>query len=74
MAVKLVIDADVSKYFDGIPHAKLMAVLAEGIVDGAMLHIIRMWFKAPVVGEDEHGTRCSIGGGKANILGTRKGV
>jgi len=68
-----VIDADVSKYFDSIPHAKLMAVLAERIVDGAILHIIRMWLKAPVVGEDEDGTGRNIGGGKANIQGTPQG-
>jgi retron-type reverse transcriptase len=68
-----VIDADVSKYFDSIPHAKLMAVVAERIVDGAILHILRMWLKAPVVGEDEDGTRRNIGGGKANTLGTPQG-
>ena len=68
-----VIDADVSKYFDSIPHAKLMAVVAERIVDGAILHILRMWLKAPVVGEDGDGTRQSIGGGKANSLGTPQG-
>jgi group II intron reverse transcriptase/maturase len=68
-----VIDADVSKYFDSIPHAKLMAVVAERIVDGAILHILRMWLKAPVVGEDEEGTRCNIGGGKSNTLGTPQG-
>jgi RNA-directed DNA polymerase len=37
-----VIDADVSRYFDSIPHAKLLAVVAERIVDGAILHILRM--------------------------------
>jgi group II intron reverse transcriptase/maturase len=68
-----VIDADVSKYFDSIPHAKLMAVVAERVVDGAILHIIRMWLKAPVVGEDEDGTRRNIGGGKANTQGTPQG-
>jgi RNA-directed DNA polymerase len=68
-----VIDADVSKYFDSIPHAKLLAVVAERIVDGAILHILRMWLKAPVVGEDEDGTRRNIGGGKANTLGTPQG-
>ncbi len=44
-----VIDADGSKYFNTIPHAKLMAVVAERIVDGAVLRIIQMWFTAPVV-------------------------
>jgi RNA-directed DNA polymerase len=68
-----VIDADVSKYFDSIPHAKLLAVVAERIVDGAILHILRMWLKAPVVGEGGDGTRQSIGGGKANSLGTPQG-
>jgi RNA-directed DNA polymerase len=68
-----VIDADVSKYFDSIPHTKLLAVVAERIVDGAILSILRMWLKAPVVGEDEDGTRRGIGGGKANRLGTPQG-
>ncbi len=36
-----VIDADLSKYFDTIPHDKLMNVVAERIVDGAILHIIK---------------------------------
>ena len=68
-----VIDADVSKYFDSIPHAKLLAVVAERIVDGALLHILRMWLKAPVVGEDGDGTRRNIGGGRANTQGTPQG-
>jgi group II intron reverse transcriptase/maturase len=68
-----VIDADVTKYFDTIPHAKLMAVVAERIADGAILHLIKMWLKAPVVGEGEDGTRRNIGGGKANTKGTPQG-
>ncbi len=44
-----VIDADLSKYFDRIPHAKLMAVMAERLVDGGILHLIQQWLKAHVV-------------------------
>ena len=68
-----VIDADLSKYFDSIPHAKLLAVVAERIVDSAILHIIKLWLKAPVIGEDEDGTRKHVGGGKANSKGTPQG-
>jgi RNA-directed DNA polymerase len=68
-----VIDADLSKYFDSIPHAKLMAVVAERIVDGAILHIIKLWLKAPIIGEDKDGTKKYVGGGKANSKGTPQG-
>jgi RNA-directed DNA polymerase len=68
-----VIDADLSKYFDSIPHAKLLAVIAERIVDGGILHLIKLWLKAPVIGEDEDGTRKVVGGGKRNSKGTPQG-
>jgi len=68
-----VIDADLSKYFDSIPHAQLLAVVAERVVDGAILHIIKLWLKAPVIAEDKDGTRKNVGGGKANSKGTPQG-
>lgn len=68
-----VIDADLSRYFDSIPHAKLLAVVAERIVDSAILHVIKLWLKAPVIGEDKDGTRKNVGGGKANSKGTPQG-
>lgn len=68
-----VIDADLSKYFDTIPHAKLMAAVAERISDGAILHIIQMWLKAAVIEEDKDGTRRNVGGGKGNTKGTPQG-
>ena len=68
-----VIDADLSKYFDNIPHAKLMAVVAERICDGAVLRLIQMWLKAPVVEEDKDGTKRTIGGGKDGGKGTPQG-
>jgi len=68
-----VIDADLSKYFDTIPHSNLMAVVAERICDGAILRLIQMWLKAPIVEVDKAGTKRNIGGGKANRKGTPQG-
>ena len=52
-----VVDADLSGYFDTIPHAELMRCLARRIVDGAMLHLIKMWLEAAVEEEDERGQK-----------------
>jgi RNA-directed DNA polymerase len=68
-----VIDADLSKYFDTIPHANLMATVAERICDGAILHLIQMWLKAPIMEQDKDGTKRNIGGGKGNRKGTPQG-
>jgi len=67
-----VIDADLSKYFDTIPHAKLMAVVAERVADGGVLALIQHWLKAPVIEEDEQGKR-RPSGGKGNRKGTPQG-
>lgn len=48
-----VVDADLSKYFDTIPHAELMKSAARRIVDRGVLHLIKMWLEAPVMMEDE---------------------
>jgi group II intron reverse transcriptase/maturase len=68
-----VIDADLSKYFETIPHANLMVVVAERICDGAILHLIQLWLKAPVMEMDKDGTKRNIGGGKVNRKGTPQG-
>ena len=68
-----IIDADLSKYFDTIPHANLMKVVAERICDGEILRIIQMWLKAPIMEMDKDGTKRNIGGGKGNRTGTPQG-
>jgi RNA-directed DNA polymerase len=68
-----VIDADLSKYFDTIPHANLMATVAERICDGEILRLIQMWLKAPIIEMDKDGTKRNIGGGKGNRKGTPQG-
>ncbi|MEW5749042.1 MAG: group II intron reverse transcriptase/maturase [Candidatus Thermoplasmatota archaeon] len=67
-----VVDADLSKYFDTIPHAQLMTCLARRIVDRRMLRLVKMWLKAPVEEKDERG-RKRLTGGKASTQGTPQG-
>src|SRR5208282_1778019 len=52
-----VVDADLSGYFDSIPHAELLKSVARRIVDGAILHLIKMWLEAPVEETDEKGNK-----------------
>ncbi len=65
---QVVYDADLSKYFDTIPHDKLEIVLKERISDPRVLHLIKLWLKVPIVEEDGKYT-----GGKSNTKGTPQG-
>lgn len=62
-----VYDADLSKYFDTIPHDKLQIALKERIIDPRILKLINKWLKVPVY-EDGQYKR-----GKGNRTGTPQG-
>ena len=65
---QMVYDADLSKYFDTIPHDKLETALRERIADPRVLKLIKQWLKVPIVEEDGRYT-----GGKSNRKGTPQG-
>ena len=52
-----IVDADLASYFDLLPHAELLKSVARRVVDGAMLHLIKMWLTAPVEDTDERGRK-----------------
>jgi len=67
-----VIDADLSKYFDRIPHDKLLRTVAERIVDGQLLSLIKQWLKVQVIKVD-NGKGAVVGGGKKSRNGAPQG-
>jgi len=67
-----VVDADLSKYFDTIPHSELIKSVARRIADGAVLRLIKLWLKAPIEERDGDGKR-RMSGGKGNKRGTPQG-
>jgi group II intron reverse transcriptase/maturase len=69
-----VVDADLSGYFDSIPHAELLKSVARRIVDGAVLHLIKMWLTMPVEEYDERGRRRRTTVNKDTGRGTPQGA
>jgi RNA-directed DNA polymerase len=67
-----VVDGDLSKYFDTIPHVPLLECIRARISDGRMLHLIKMWLKAPVEETGKDGSKRLTGGKKATC-GTPQG-
>ena len=67
-----VVDADLSRYFDSIPHSDLLKSVARRVVDRNVLRLIKVWLKAPIEERDADGTR-RMSGGKGNTRGTPQG-
>jgi group II intron reverse transcriptase/maturase len=69
-----VIDADLSGYFDSIPHAELMRCVARRVADGSLLHLLKMWLVTPVEDVDANGQRCRTSRNKDDGRGTPQGA
>lgn len=67
-----VVDADLSKYFDTIPHGELLSCVACRISDAQVLALIKMWLKTPIEEKDRTG-RKRLTGGKGSTCGTPQG-
>ena len=50
-----VVDADLSEYYETIPHSELLQSVARRIVDRRVLHLIKMWITAAVEETDKRG-------------------
>jgi RNA-directed DNA polymerase len=68
-----VVDADLSKYFDTIPHNDLLRSVARRVADGSVLRLIKLWLKAPIEERDSDDGKRRMLGGKGNTRGTPQG-
>jgi len=65
-----IVDADLSGYFDNIPHAALMRLVKGRVSDGSILKLIKGWLRAPIVEENpETGRKQTV----KNRCGTPQG-
>lgn len=68
-----IVDADLSGYFDTIPHHELMKCLARRISDRHLLHLVKMWLEAAVEEENEQGRKVRTTRNKDEGRGTPQG-
>ena len=69
-----VVDADLSGYFDTIPHPELMKCLARRISDGAMLAVLKKWLQMPVEESDGRGGKRRRNPARRHKRGTPQGA
>ena len=52
-----VVDADLSEYFESIPHAELLKSLVRRVVDRRVLRLLKQWLECPVEETDNRGRK-----------------
>jgi RNA-directed DNA polymerase len=68
-----IVDADLSGYFDSIPHHELLKCVARRISDGNLLHLLKMWLEAAVEETKEDGSKQRTTRNKDEGRGTPQG-
>src|SRR6266853_3626418 len=68
-----VVDADLSAYFDRIPHQDLLTSVARRVVDRRVLRLIKMWLDAPVEETDKRGRKTRTTPNRDSGRGTPQG-
>ena len=69
-----VVDADLSGYFDSIPHHELLRSMSRRISDGRVLRLIKLWLETPVEEIDAKGHRHRTTRNKDQGMGTPQGA
>jgi group II intron reverse transcriptase/maturase len=69
-----VVDADLSSYFDTIPHHELMQSVARRVSDRAMLALVKSWLEMPVEEDDGKGNKRRTTVNKDSGRGTPQGA
>jgi RNA-directed DNA polymerase len=59
-----VVDADIVRYFEEIPHGDLLKSVARRIADGKVLRLVKLWLKSPVEERERSGRWRRTGGRK----------
>lgn len=69
-----VVEADISGYFDAIPHQELLRSVARRVSDGQILSLIKAWLVAPVEETDRRGRRHRTALNRKKKRGTPQGA
>jgi RNA-directed DNA polymerase len=68
-----VVDADLSGYFDSIPHPELLKSVARRVSDGRLLALIKSWLEAPVEERTKRGNASRTTRNRDERQGTPQG-